>query len=128
MTILERFAQLPIWLRLLIKALLIAVLGIIDHLTGYEIAFSIFYLVPVAVTAWIDGRAAGIAISLVSSAVWLLTDLTAGHEYSQPWIPFWNMGVRMGFFAIVAIILARLRAALERERDLARIDGLTQIW
>lgn len=29
--------------------LLIAVVGALDHVTGYEIAFSIFYLVPVSI-------------------------------------------------------------------------------
>ena len=31
---------------------LVAAIGYIDHLTGIEISFSIFYLVPVGLVAW----------------------------------------------------------------------------
>lgn len=36
----------------LLCALILIVVGIIDHLTGYEIAFSLFYLAPVGIAAW----------------------------------------------------------------------------
>lgn len=128
MRLLNWFARRPLWLRILIKLLLIGLIGMIDHLTGEEIAFSIFYLVPVATTAWIDGKVAGIFMSFVCGGVWLDVDLTAGHEYTQSWIPLWNMSVRIGFFVAVAIILARLKVALDLEEHLARVDGLTGCW
>lgn len=128
MVLLDWVAQKPPWIRILLKSLLILLIGILDHFTGAEIAFSIFYLVPVATTAWIDGKAAGFFVSFVCSAAWLTADLTAGHEYTQSWIPVWNMFVRMGFFVIIAFILARLKADLDREKEMARVDGLTQIW
>ncbi len=31
---------------------LVASVGTLDHLTGYEFSFSIFYLLPIAIVAW----------------------------------------------------------------------------
>ena len=35
----------------------IAAIGVIDYLTGYEIAFSLFYLFPIALLTWYAGHA-----------------------------------------------------------------------
>lgn len=128
MKVLNWLEQRPIWVRIPLKVLMIAFIGLVDHATGAEIAFSIFYLVPVATTAWIDGKLAGVCASLICGGVWLLADLKAGHEYTEPWIPYWNMTVRIGFFVIVAIMLSRLRLSQIRERELSRVDSLTGLW
>jgi diguanylate cyclase (GGDEF)-like protein len=128
MRILDWLEQRPIWVRAPVKVLMVALLGLVDWATGSEIAFSIFYLVPIATTAWIDGKLAGVCMSLICGGVWLLADLAGGHEYTKPWIPYWNMTVRIGFFATVADILFRLRLSLARERELSRTDSLTGLW
>lgn len=104
---------------------LMAGIGLVDHLTGYELAFSVFYLLPVGLAAWYAGRPAGMALALASAATWLLVDFTAGHPYTHAAIPYWNAGVRLGFFVIVAHLLARLRDALTTLHLLANHDGLT---
>jgi hypothetical protein len=63
---------------LLLGALSVAVLGALDYVTGYEISFSIFYLLPVSMIAWFVGRRAGILISVGAAASWLLAELLAG--------------------------------------------------
>jgi diguanylate cyclase (GGDEF)-like protein len=109
-------------------ALAITVLiAILDHMTGYEVSLSIFYLGPVAFAAWLAGRWPGLAVALVSAGVWLVADFTAGHEYTQPWIPYWNATVRLGFFGVTAYLLASLRDHLASERRLARLDPLTGV-
>ncbi len=104
---------------------LIGVLGSIDHASGYELSFSIFYLVPVGMASWYGKRKAGLAMALVASMVWLLVDVTSAHQYSYALIPFWNATARFGFFAIVAHLLASQRRHLTREIENARIDALT---
>jgi len=110
-----------------IGLMLVMLLGCIDYLTGYEIAFSIFYLVPVAMVTWYTGRWYGILISLASSLSWFLADVMAGHIYSTPFITYWNTSVSLGFFLIVTFILSKLKAELKRERILAQTDFLTGI-
>jgi diguanylate cyclase (GGDEF)-like protein len=106
---------------------LVAIIGIIDHLTGYELAFSIFYTIPIGVSSWYVGNRSGVAVCIVSGLTWLAVDFTSGHPYSHPAIPFWNMGVRLAFFIVIARLLARLRTALELQSAWAQQDGLTGI-
>jgi diguanylate cyclase (GGDEF)-like protein len=104
---------------------LVMILGIIDHLTGYDIAFSIFYLLPVALVSWFDKRSHAVIISILSAVVWLWADISSGHIYSHPAIPAWNSIMRLGFFLIVAFSLLEIKRLLENEQTFARTDFLT---
>ena len=106
---------------------LILVLAAVDHITGYELSFSIFYLLPIAFAVWYAGLYHGTLLSIVSASVWLIVDITSGNHYSRPFIPFWNAGVRFMFFILTAWLLTTVRAQLEKERSMARLDGLTGV-
>lgn len=99
--------------------------GIVDLLTGYELAFSLFYFLPVSLVAWFGGRNIGIAISVVSAICWFGADVLAEHPYSYPAIPYWNSAIRFTVFLTVAILVSALRRAHQYEKELARTDGLT---
>jgi signal transduction histidine kinase len=103
---------------LFLGCLSVALLGTFDYLTGYEISFSIFYLVPVATVAWYVSQRAGILISGAAAASWLLAELLAGASYSHPAIPVWNTLVRLGFFLIVTYILSTLHIARQNQESL----------
>lgn len=94
---------------------LVGLIGVIDYLTGYEVAFSIFYLIPISLCTWFVRRQIGILLSIAGALSWLITDLQAGHPYSHPAIPYWNAMVRLGFFLIVTYALAALRTSQERK-------------
>lgn len=102
-----------------------AAVGVLDHLTGAELAFSIFYLLPVSIAAWFVSRDAGILLSVVCAVIWFLADRAAGAGYSQPLILVWNVAAGFGFFLIFAILLAVLKRDLIRQSELARTDSLT---
>ncbi len=110
---------------LLLGLVLIALIGALDHYTGYELSFSLFYLAAIALTSWRAGRTLGLVTAVLSAAVWLGVDLTSGHTYSHPAIAYWNAAVRLGFFVIVATLLAALQRALRREVEMARVDPTT---
>jgi len=101
------------------------VLGIIDYYTGFEIAFSFFYLGPVALAAWTLGRNSGFLLSVTCAMVWLSANLLAGEQFSKPLIPIWNAITRLGFYFVITFLLAELRRLLEHEKVLARTDFLT---
>jgi hypothetical protein len=67
--------------------LLVAVLGVIDCLTGYEISFALFYLAPIILVVWFAGTRAGMAIAASSAFMWLLADLASGHAFTRALIP-----------------------------------------
>jgi diguanylate cyclase (GGDEF)-like protein len=98
-----------------------------DHLTGEELSFSVFYLMPISIAAWYGNRRMGYIVSGLSAATWLLLEQTGGRPYSHDWILFWNTAVRLGFFFIVAYLLAELGAQLQRQQQLARTDSLTGV-
>ncbi len=128
MKILDWLAHRPLGTRMLLGAAIIVLIGLLDRATGPEVALSIFYLVPVATAAWIDGSAAGATVSLVCGLVGLVADLTTPHGYADPWIAYWNMAVRVGSYAFISAVLSRLHLSLLREQELSRVDSLTGVW
>jgi diguanylate cyclase (GGDEF)-like protein len=104
---------------------LVLLIGVIDYQTGYELAFSLFYLIPICLATWVSGRDMGLLLSILSACAWYVADVLSGQIYSSPLIYLWNTGIRLGFFAVVAYLLAALHEALEQERNLSRTDHLT---
>jgi len=112
---------------LIVGVVLVLFLGVIDVLTGPELSFSVFYLLAVYLVTWHISRWVGVLISLASAITWLIADFLAGHIYSHPLIPFWNMIVRLCFFLIMTYLLSELKTKLEWEQKSARTDPLTKI-
>ena len=104
---------------------IIGAIGLSDFLTGYEFAFSLFYVIPITFVTWLMGRRCGIVASLTSAIVWFGADAATGHPYSHPLIPVWNSLIRLSFFVIITLLLSTARNAMEREKELARTDSLT---
>lgn len=104
---------------------LIGIIGVCDFLMGYEIAFSLFYVLPIAFLLWFTGEKNGLIASFVSAIVWLLADKASGHVYSSMIIPLWNTVIRLSFFIIIVLLLSALRSSIQREKTLARMDNLT---
>ncbi len=110
-----------------VSLVLVVTLAAIDHSSGYELSFSIFYLVPIAIATWYGGLPLGIFLGIASAIAWLIVDRTSGHNYGQAIIPFWNCGVRLGFFIVTAGLLTKVRSQLKNEQRMARLDGLTGV-
>lgn len=125
MSILERLEKWSKSFWVMIGFILIVGLGLLDFLTGYEVSFSLFYLLPISLVVWFAGMRLGVAASIFSSTVWLIADVLSGNHYSLAIIYLWNTAIRFGFFIIVTWLLTKLRKALEHEKDLARTDRLT---
>lgn len=97
-------------------------MGYLDYITGYEYSFSFFYLVPVSLAAWYGKVQVSLLISATSALTWLMADIASGNLYSAPIIAIWNACMRLGFFVVVALLLSRLRTALQVAQNLSRID------
>lgn len=103
----------------------IAAVGVVDYLTGPEISFSLFYLVPVAVCAWVSGTSGAVAASSLAALAWLSAEVASSRIATNLFVYTWNFAVRLLFLLLVALLLARLRDILVRERELSRTDALT---
>jgi diguanylate cyclase (GGDEF)-like protein len=104
---------------------LIALVGLLDYLTGYEASFSLFYLLPISLVVWFAGSRLGVTASVVSAIVELIADVLSGDNSLQPVFYLWNAAIRFGFFITVTLLLARLKNDLEHEKYLSRTDYLT---
>jgi diguanylate cyclase (GGDEF)-like protein len=106
-------------------ALLVVVLGIVDYLTGNEIVFSLFYLIPILLITLGVHPNAGFSTSIVSALVLLTAEIAAGQVYSHPAIYFWNTAIRAVFFCFFSYLVARLSQAHREEKMAARTDFIT---
>ena len=113
--------------RFAVALALVAVVAMLDDLTGEEVSVSIFYLVPVAFAGGFVSRRAGLSVAAASAVAWGVLEHTSGRPYSAHWILLWNSGVRLGFFYIVNALIDALRRMHTRERMLSRTDALTGI-
>ena len=121
----EYVSKLPEALCILLCSSLVILVGFLDYITGEEISFSVFYLVPVSLATWRTGQWMGILFCVFSAITWFYTDIISGHVYSHSAIPYWNAFVRLCFFLIISSLLIKLRSSLMYERELSRRDALT---
>jgi diguanylate cyclase (GGDEF)-like protein len=126
LSVVDRYlsARTPFQLGVYSLVLLTAV-GTIDYATGFELAFSIFYAIPVGLSAWYLGRRFGLLLSILSALVLFWVDAAAGHPYIGTTSPYWNTGVPLGFFLIITVLLDNLHRALDALASQAQRDGLT---
>ncbi len=114
-------ARAPIasWPRALAIAATLAVLLAVgggDYLTGHELLFTTFYLVPVAMAAWLVGRGFALLVSALSVGAWLAGDLATGAVYPRPFVAAWNAAIFLAFYVVVALLIGRLRG-MQRELE-----------
>jgi len=106
---------------------MVLLLGVLEINTGKEISFSIFYLIPIIVVGWYGGRTSGMAIAVLTAAVWYYAELAAGHVHSGRAIAVWNALMRLGILLVSAFFISENRRLLDSEQGLARTDPLTQV-
>jgi signal transduction histidine kinase len=115
-----------------IASLIIATVGFVDFITGFETSFSIFYLLAIGLAAWFVGRGFAIFISILSVTVSLAGDLARGAHFSSLLVPAWNTVVLLTFYLIVVWLLASLRSLYHnlegqvRQRTTALTDEMAE--
>ncbi len=101
--------RVPPFLLLLPACLLVvAAIGVVDFISGFETSLALFYLAPIAAMTWFKNITWGIAIAAASVAAWVAADIMAG----IPHVLTWNVATGFLAYAIFATTLASLRNAL----------------
>jgi signal transduction histidine kinase len=95
---------------------LVAVIGVADYLTGFELSFLVFYLLPVCMAVAAVGWRFGILTAALSVATWLVGDYLAGARFANPLTPGWNALIALSTYLVVIWLLASL-IALQREME-----------
>ena len=95
----------------------LAIVGLTDYHTGYELTFPSFYFFPVFWVSWRGKWYSGIAISVLSSFVWFVADTVNRHPYSTEFYRYWNVLIWFVAFMVVSILVMRMRVLLDREKQ-----------
>jgi signal transduction histidine kinase len=98
---------------------IVAVVGLFDYFTGFELNFFAFYLVPVILAVWFVSRGFGIFISTLCVTVSIAGDLIAGARYSRLAL-VWNTSIAFVFYFVVVWILSKLRSLHNELEDRVR--------
>ena len=116
----------PWGLAVLYVCTLAAILGAIwvQYKLGQHYHIHMFFLLPVIIVSWYDGRKTGNLFSLLSVLGWIVAELSM-RRGTPFWAELFNDFVRLSVLLIVVLIASRLRIALDREHDMARQDTLT---
>ena len=91
------------WTALGGASLLLALIGCVDTITGYQATLSVFYAAPILVVVRYCPISIGLPFALCCTGVWWLADGLAGHVYPSSMIRVWEISIRSGFFFAVAI-------------------------
>ncbi len=97
----------------------VVVLGFVDYVTGHELGFSLFYLLPIAIAAWKVGRTGSYLISILSSIVWFFSDISS-HPYSSVLFALWNTIMQLLCFLIIGYSTSKIQSLLREKRETSR--------
>lgn len=103
----------------------VAVIGVLDYLTGSEIVSTLFYFVPIVLVTLAVGQRFGVFLSFLSAITLLTAEISAGQTYSQPSIYYLNTLIRTVFYSFVTYLVAALHRSQKEERLAARTDFVT---
>jgi glucose-6-phosphate-specific signal transduction histidine kinase len=111
--------RIALWLQMSAVIAVIVVVGVLDWITGYEVSFYIFYIIPIAFAAWNINIKGAMVAAFLSGIVWSIADIFAGHIYSSIWLEDWNTWSRFISFIAIGWTIARIRQQLDNERQIA---------
>ena len=96
---------------LLLAGALILIVAVLDYRTGYAFRLGDFYLIPIALIAWVAGTLPGIVAAGCASLLWLVSFENSSF-YRNPAYYFWEASIMLASFSAFAWLIARLRLAL----------------
>ena len=92
---------------------IVFIVGIGDYLTGYEISFSIFYLLAISLAVWFVGRGFAVITAVLSVVAWVAGDFAAGAPFSNRFALFWNAAIALAFYLLTIALLSIVKASQE---------------
>jgi K+-sensing histidine kinase KdpD len=101
-----------------ISAALVLLFSGFEYMTGSQLQFSVFYFIPIALLAWYVGLEASFAAAVLSAVIWWIVDFLGGRSYAMPLTGAANYALRLASFIVLAVVIARLRRARDREHQL----------
>ena len=110
---------------IVVGLILIAAAAITDHLTGDDLSFLLFYLMPVYFFVWFTTRRIGVLASILCAIIWFFENISDKTQVYHATVSYLNMSMELVFFFLVTYLLCMLKEAMGVNEELSRIDTLT---
>jgi signal transduction histidine kinase len=91
--------------------------GILDFLTGYDISYFLFYLVPIVFTFRLLGATFAFGMCGLSILTWLLANTTDGQPQAGVISPFWSISMQFLIFVLVVSLLTVRKRLVKQTRQ-----------
>jgi K+-sensing histidine kinase KdpD len=96
------------------------VLSYIVYLAGYNFLFFIFFFIPVSLCGWYLGRVSVVCMAILSGVSWCVVDILSNHYYPSELCRYANTVICFLAFAIIGLLLQRLRHSLTEQLRVRR--------
>jgi diguanylate cyclase (GGDEF)-like protein len=107
------------------SGVLVLAVAFVDYATGTELGVFPLYFLPVLAVSLRLGRWPGLGTAVACALAWEISNELAGMKGSRSGIGTANLAVMAITFGSIALLGARQREWLRRERAISRTDGLT---
>ena len=105
---------------------LVLVIAAGDVATGADVAFTLLYLVPIALATLSLGRTGGVVIAAVSAGSSLAIRVSE-RQASSVLVFAWNVAAELAIFLSFTLVLAELAERLRVQTRIANVDALTDL-
>lgn len=112
---------------IILGIVLVATAAIADYVTGSDLSFLLFYLIPVYFFVWFTTRKIGVIVSIVCAAIWAAENIINRAYIYHSSVSYLNISIEIVFFFIVAYLICLLKEAMGINEELARKDTLTGV-
>ena len=90
---------------------LAVLVGGLDYWSGPQLSFTLFYLLPIALSAWFVGRRAAACLALFCAILMALVTALSPLGTHPLDAELWNAAIRCGIFLVLALVLDKLKTA-----------------
>ena len=106
---------------------MVALVAVGDVITGAEISFAAFYLLPIVLATSGAGARTGLRLAVITALAWLAAEMLGRPDRTldDVLVHVWNASVRFVVFALVVALLDALSTSVDHERTLSREDSLS---
>ncbi len=101
--------------------------GYLHALTGLAYEFHVFFILPVLVVSWFNGKRYGYGVALLATVEWFIADRSLASDQANALPLIFNTAMRLAIFIYGAWLIGEMRRALLWESHMAREDALTQL-
>jgi diguanylate cyclase (GGDEF) domain len=120
-----KMRNLPKILLVVLGSIIIGIAAYIDSITGENLSFLCFYLIPVSFFIWYITRRLGVSVSVLCAIIWFVENVNVKAGVLRHEMSYLNMSIELVFFFLVTLLLCSLKQALGINEELSRVDALT---